>query len=538
MLKKRLSSSAIPLKIVLVFLLFSVPLIALPYNKTLLFYGVYCWLIMGVYFFISTRFIRNDDQVLSYLTDVAGGNLVVSSELGEETKSVILSYSQKVNQIASRISSAKTMHLKEAYDYEGFIRNHKGIKRIFITDENGQQLFNSAVTDPKKLLFNGDRSYFKEAKNTGNIQISKCTFSKRENRLAIIVAAPYENNGRFHGIVAATIDLIEISPASEEKQNIVLGTIQVLNGLLRNIMQVSADAKGSAETLATSTQKASATVEEVSKAIDEIAEGACAQATDTEYASRTVSKLSEFFKKMDDKASEMNLFSEKIVGEEERGRMAIKHLKEKSELAENTNEGVEQAISELDNDSQSIGSILDSISSIAVQTNLLALNASIEAARAGEQGKGFAVVAEEIRKLAEDSSEAVDQIRGITTAIIHGSGQTVETMKIARKISTEQKDAVGHMEESFNQISESIIGITHGIQSIKGSSDDLALVVSEIVNTMTSISAVSEEAAATSEEVNASMHQQASAVDEIASEAEALNAISIKLNNELAKFKV
>ncbi|SDZ09743.1 methyl-accepting chemotaxis protein [Tindallia californiensis] len=538
MLKKWLSSKAATPKIILGALLFSVPIIVLPYDKNLLLYGLYSWLLIGIYFFISSRLVKDDEKILTYLTDVAAGNLVVSSELGKQTTSIIFSYSEKISHIAHSLSKGSDLSTKDAYDYEGFLRNHKGIKRIFITDETGQQIYNSAVTDPKKLLFNGDRSYFKNAEKTGKPQVSNCTFSKRENRLAIIVAAPYQRNARFNGIVAATVDLIEISPASEKKQNIVLGTIQVLNGLLRNIKGISSKAKSSAETLAMSSQKASDTVDEVSKAIDEIAEGACAQATDTDHASQTASKLSTVFEEMDGKASEMNRFSEKIIGEKEQGEVAIKQLKEKSELAESTNDSVEKAISDLDKNTQSISSILDSISSIAVQTNLLALNASIEAARAGEQGKGFAVVAEEIRKLAEESSEATDQIRNITTAIIYGSGQTVETMKKAKQISSEQKNAVENMEKSFNEISTSISGITKGIQSIKDSSRDLSFVVSDIVKTMTNISAVSEESAATSEEVNASMHQQSSAIDEIASEAESLNALSVKLNDELGKFKV
>ena len=181
---------------------------------------------------------------------------------------------------------------------------------------------------------------------------------------------------------------------------------------------------------------------------------------------------------------------------------------------------------------------MDSISAISVQTNLLALNASIEAARAGEHGRGFAVVAEEIRKLAEQSTVAADEVKRIVSNIQQDGSESVKSMSMLKNISEKQNEAVKKVIYAFETIKKAYEMISSNIghigDAVSGVNEDKERIVSSIEN----ISAVSEETAAASEEVTSSMDQQSYAVEEVAKAAQHLNQISIRLGEEISKFRI
>lgn len=315
-------------------------------------------------------------------------------------------------------------------------------------------------------------------------------------------------------------------------------TLNGLSGLIKNLQVVSGELSFSAESLASTAEQTSASADEVAKTVDDIAKGAQDQAGDAEQGAMKAKELSNKFGTLNQNTQEMLSSAQKVMDANVNGFRTLDDLKKKTAKNDEANQRIESVINELNEKTKHIGTILDAISAISVQTNLLALNASIEAARAGEHGRGFAVVAEEIRKLAEESAKAADEVREIVTNIQNDSQKTVVSMSEVKGISKEQTMAVEEVNISFETIRSAIDEISSKIDRISTSVNLLNVDKDSIVESIENISAVSEETAAASEEVTASMEQQTIAVEEVARAAEKLNSIAVELNHEISKFKV
>lgn len=315
-------------------------------------------------------------------------------------------------------------------------------------------------------------------------------------------------------------------------------TLGELAHLIKNVQRVSGELSYSAESLAATAEETSASADEVAKTVDDIARGAQDQAGDAEQGAMKAKELSNKFGILNQNTQEMINSAQKVMEANVVGFKSLDDLKHKTVKNDLANQRIESVINELNEKTKHIGTILDAISAISVQTNLLALNASIEAARAGEHGRGFAVVAEEIRKLAEESAKAADEVREIVTNIQNDSHKTVTSMVEMKDISKEQTEAVEDVNRSFETIRGAIDEISSKIDRISQSVDLLNVDKDSIVESIENISAVSEETAAASEEVTASMEQQTFAVEEVAKAAERLSAIAVELNDEIGKFRV
>ena len=283
-----------------------------------------------------------------------------------------------------------------------------------------------------------------------------------------------------------------------------------LKALISNIVNKMENVAASSEELQAISKSSTEVTTQVTETIEQMAVGYQDQTENVANSSMQVAEMAQI-------ASD----SAKNIAE---GQSDVELALTKIFEIKNITENLSDQICTVGSLAQEIGKIVKLITNIASQTNLLALNAAIESARAGEHGKGFAVVAEEVKKLADESAEAADQIKGMIEQIQNASIKAVKETKVGVDRVDEGVSAVNKVQEVFITINQY--------------SEDSENKTIEISTAMENISAVTEEAAASAEEIVSSMQEQNAGMEELSHSASLLAELTNELNLEMSKFKL
>lgn len=195
-------------------------------------------------------------------------------------------------------------------------------------------------------------------------------------------------------------------------------------------------------------------------------------------------------------------------------------------------------VTEFSNQIKEIITLLQAITGISEKTNLLALNAAIEAARAGEAGRGFNVVAEEIRKLAENSRQTVEDIQNITQKIVEGSNNATEAMNKTKEVSTKSTNSVKQVQDNFMLINELSNNIENKIDTVNEYNKGIQNKIEHISNEVSGASKTLKSLNSEINQITASTEEQIATMEELQAVSQELSGTSAKLLDHTAQFKI
>ena len=333
-------------------------------------------------------------------------------------------------------------------------------------------------------------------------------------------------------------DILKVEHEVGQLANNLNDTSKSLRDLMSKINEASNGLGNAAKEVSTSAGETNSRIEEIATTMNDIVEGISEQAAHAEDSNAAVAQLADRLEELKDASSSMAKLTSEVKEENEHGLTSVNDLQFYTEENNKSSKAVADNINELSKKTESIETIVDTMSGIAEQTNLLALNAAIEAARAGEMGAGFSVVAGEVKKLAEQSAKHAETIREIVTAIQKDVDSSVTVMNKSIEIAEKQTNAVKTVVDAFETISSSTESMSKQITDIDGFVNVINEGKDVIVESIDRIARVSQRSAASSQQISASIQEQTALTQTLADTAGKLDELSNELSDDISNFEI
>ncbi|AFM43068.1 methyl-accepting chemotaxis protein [Desulfosporosinus acidiphilus SJ4] len=312
---------------------------------------------------------------------------------------------------------------------------------------------------------------------------------------------------------------------------------QNLRSLVTEVAESSEKVAASSEELLAITEESTAASNQIATAMADVTKDGKKLTAAIDETSTDIKNVSAGVHEVSENSSNVDRLMQRTSSAVVEGQRAVLTAVEQVNRVGQGTEVVNQAVGVVATSSGKIRDIIAVISAIAEQTNLLALNAAIEAARAGEQGRGFAVVAEEVKKLAEQSQKAAEEVAFLiqenqinidhaVSAMSSGAANVQAGVETVRKAG----DAFEKIAELVNEVSPLIQGISLSIQEILSGEKS-------IESSIEVVGVISQKTSHQSLIVSASAEEQMASMEQISASSQTLTVLAQNLQEAISMFK-